>query len=100
MFVAHQQRNRDDGESANEGAYDGDEFEHPSDCAQNQGVLNSHHSEKCGVHHQRKGRQSELGADEVRQHPVQIVEHVLEEFPLRPRLNRREREIAEGAAIF
>ncbi len=44
--------------------------------------------------------QRQLRADEVGQHLVEIVEHVLQKFSLRPRLDCGKQEVAEGAAIF
>ena len=36
----------------------------------------------------------------MRQHLVEIIEHILQKFPLRPRLDSGEQELAEQAPIF
>ena len=41
-----------------------------------------------------------MRADEVRQHLIEIVEHVLQKLPLGARLDRGEQEVAETAPIF
>ena len=71
-----------------------------ADRAKNQEVLNSHHPEGGRVNDQAKRCQDQLGADEVGQHAVQIVEHVFQEFPLWPRLDGRKQKVAEGTAVF
>jgi hypothetical protein len=62
--------------------------------------LHTHDAQKLGVDDKGEGRKSELRADEVRQHLIQIVEHVLQKLPLGARLDRGEQEVAETAPIF
>ena len=38
--------------------------------------------------------------DKVRQHLVEIIEHILQKFPLRTRLDCRKQELAEQTPIF
>src|SRR5208282_238808 len=98
--VTHQQGHADDDQARRQRSDDKDEFQHPANGAQNQRIGNSHRAENCGIHDQRQRGQSELGADEVGQHLVEIVEHVFQKFPLWPRLHASKQEVAEGPSVF
>ena len=48
---------------------------------------------------QRKRRQGQLGANELGEHLVQILEHILQKLPLRARLHQRHQHFMKAAAI-
>ena len=100
MLVAHEQGDGDNGQSGGQRTDDGNELQHSADGTENQGVLDSHCAQKSGVRDERQCRQGELGADEVSQHLVEIVEHVFQKLTLRTRLNGRQQEVAERSSIF
>ena len=62
-------------------------------------IRNSHRTQKYGVRHQGQRRQGQLGANELGEHLVQILEHVLQKLALRARLHQRKQHFMETAPI-
>ena len=49
---------------------------------------------------ERKSRQGQLGANELRQHLVQIAQHAFQKFALRTGMHKREQDFAERASVL
>ena len=63
------------------------EFQRAAGRAEHQCVGHAHRSQYRGVDHQRKGGQRQLGANKLRQHLIQIVQHVFQKLALGPGLH-------------
>ena len=99
VLITHQQRDAHNDQGGCQRADDGNEFEHAAEGSQNQRVGNTHNAEDRGVHDQGQRGQRQLGADEVGQHLVEIVEHIFQKLPLRTGLDGGEKKVAERTAV-
>ena len=84
MWVAQQQGDADNDQGGDQGADHGNEFQDSAQSAENQRVRDTHDAEKGGVHDQCQCGQGQLGADEVGEHLIEIVEHIFQKLALRP----------------
>ena len=100
MWITQEQGHADNDQRGGQRPDHGNEFQHSAESTQNQRVGNTHDAKKSGVHDQSQRCQSQLGADEMGQHLIQIVEHVFQKLALRTGLDGGEQEVAERAAIF
>jgi len=91
----------DDGhrDASDKRANNGDEFERAADRTKRQGVGNAHDSQHRRVSDKRQSGESELGANELRQHLIEVVQDILEKLALRARLDQRNHDRIEVVAV-
>ena len=97
MRITHQQCDADDDGCGDQRSHHRDKLHHSARRTKHQGIGNPGHFHEGQISDERKCRQHQLGADELRQHLIQIAQHAFQKFALRTGVHKREQDFAESA---